>query len=368
MLSAAHVVNDWYMNYLQTILPLLALSLGVARASWLITAFTMTSSLVQPLFGAWLGKHTGRWPLFVGTIWMAVLLSLTGLSSLYPLSLALASLAGLGTAVFHPAASAMVASLGGERKSFLQSLFIAGGNVGWALAPLAMFPFLNRFGIGASPWLVVPGILVSLALVLVVPKPKPAQRSVQAKGPKSITDGAPVELVKIMLIIACRSLSYFGLIAFLPLYLKTKGVPLLSGSFLLFVMLLCGAIGGIVGGWLADGVGRKRVLVVSLASASPFFFVFSVSSGFGGMLVLGLAGACLLASFSVTVVMAQKLITGNAALASGLALGFGTGIGGLGVGLLGTLMGRIGVNAVIIVLMALPLLSAAMGLTLKDRG
>ena len=380
VLSFAHLVNDWYMNFFQTALPVLALSLGVARASWLVTVFTVTSSIIQPLFGLWLGKHRGRWPILVGTLWMAILLGLSGLCRSYPLCLAVASLAGLGTAVFHPAASAMVAGLGGSRKSFLQSIFVAGGNVGCALAPLAMLPFLDRFGIGASPWLILPGALVSLVMLAFVPASNPAVKSEAARkaeparsepdagkgatGP--LKDGQSRELATVLLLVACRSLCYFGLISFLPLYLRERGLSLLSGSRLLFVMLFCGAAGGVIGGALADRLGGKRVLVASLALSCPFFLLFDASGGIVGTSFLGLAGACLLGSFSITIVMAQGIFERNPAFASGLTLGLATGIGGLGIGFLGSLISRTGPRAVVIFLMLLPLAASLLGLSLRS--
>jgi MFS transporter, FSR family, fosmidomycin resistance protein len=377
ILSFAHLVNDWYMNFFQIALPVLALGLGVARASWLVTAFTVSSSIVQPLFGLWLGKHRGRWPLLVGTLWMAVLLGLSGLCRSYPLCLALASLAGFGTAVFHPAASAMVAGLGRSRKSFLQSVFVAGGNVGWALAPLAMLPFLDRFGIGASPWLILPGAFVSLVMLAFLPsssakalsgaelKPEPGRSESDAGAPRPPRSGQRRALATILLVVACRSLCYFGLISFLPLYLGERGLSLLSGGKLLFVMLFCGAAGGIVGGALADRLGGKRVLVVSLALSCLFFFLFDASGGIAGTVFLGLAGACLLGSFSITIVMAQGIFERNPAFASGLTLGFATGIGGLGIGALGSLMSRTGPRIIVLALMLLPLAASLLGLSLR---
>ncbi|MGQ9824038.1 MAG: MFS transporter, partial [Desulfotomaculales bacterium] len=51
-LSIAHLFNDWYMNYIQTLLPfLVAAGLGVSKGAFLVVAFTITSSLLQPVSG-----------------------------------------------------------------------------------------------------------------------------------------------------------------------------------------------------------------------------------------------------------------------------------------------------------------------------
>lgn len=60
------------------------------------------------------------------------------------------------------------------------------------------------------------------------------------------------------------------------------------------------------------------------------------------------------------------MISKNAAMASGLMLGFGIGIGGLGVGLVGLLVEYSGIVPVIQLLIWLPLLAGLLGLSLKS--
>jgi MFS transporter, FSR family, fosmidomycin resistance protein len=370
-LSVAHLANDWYMNFLQVLLPfLVAEGIGIGRGAFLVSAFTITSSLVQPLFGYWADRKSRGWLIYVGTAWMALVLGLIGLSTNYVVLLAVSAFAGLGTAAFHPQASAAVAALGGTRKGFAQAVFIASGNVGWAFAPLALVPFVQRLGLGATPLLAVPGVLMAVVLRIAMPKiatkPKTA-----AKGFREAFSGARGRLVTIMLVVAFRSLTYFSLIAFIPLFLRSRGVNLGSSSRFLFVLLFAGAIGGLLGGFLSDAFrerdGRRRVLAASLLLATPFLIAFTAASGFWAYAFAALGGACLLASFSITVILAQEAIEGNAAMASGLMLGFGTGIGGLGVGLLGILAERAGIGAAIHTIVWFPLAAGILALFIGKR-
>jgi MFS transporter, FSR family, fosmidomycin resistance protein len=364
-LSIAHTFNDWYMNFIQTLLPFMAAAgLGVSRGAFLISSFTITSSLLQPVFGYLVDQKNQRWMVYAGTLWMAVLLCLVGVLKNYLFLVITVTLAGLGTAAFHPQASAMVATVSGERKGFCQALFAAAGNVGWALAPLMVVPFTHTYGLESTPWCVLPGALV--AILLWATAPRSLLNVKHARPPLlPVLRSSWVELSKVVLVVACRSLAYFGLVSFLPLYLQHKNVSLLAGSRLLFVMLFSGAIGGLVCGYLSDLVGRKAVIVVSLIAASPLFYLFLHTSGLTGYLVLALAGACLLASFSVTIVIAQEIIHKNAAMAAGLMLGFGIGIGGLGVGLVGVLAEHMGIVYAIHFLICLPLLAGLFALSIK---
>jgi len=366
-LSLAHLLNDWYMNYIQALLPFLVLSgLGVSKGAFLISAFTITSSLLQPVFGYLVDRKNQRWMVYVGTIWMAVLISLVGLIQNYYLLVGVVALSGLGTAAFHPQASAMVSAVSGNKKGFFQALFTAGGNVGWALTPLMVVPFVQYYGLEMTPLFILPGVLCAILLWFSAPRV-----SVKAKVPPlplmSILHDSWFQLSKVVIIVAFRSLAYFGLITFLPLYLQTTNISLLASSRLLFVMLFCGAVGGIVGGYLSDRFGGKTVIVGSLVISSPMFYFFLNTNGFLSYVLLALAGATLLASFSVTVVVAQELISKNAAMASGLMLGFGIGIGGIGVGLVGLLAEHQGIVFAINLLICLPLLAGLFALSMKAK-
>jgi FSR family fosmidomycin resistance protein-like MFS transporter len=363
----AHLINDWYMNYIQTLLPfLVAKGLGVSRGAFLISAFTITSSLLQPVSGYLVDQKNQRWLVYAGTLWMALLLSLLGVVENYALLVLSVTLAGLGTAAFHPQASAMVTAVSGEKKGFFQSLFVTAGNVGWALTPLMAVPFVQAYGLGMTPLFAVPGVLTAILLWFTAPK---IASGAKAAPPPLWPTLRSVwsELARIVLVVAIRAMAYFSLVAFLPLYLQQQNISLLTGSRLLFVMLFSGAMGGLLGGYLSDLFGRKAIIVGTLVVSSPLFYLFLNTSGMLSYLLLGLAGAALLASFSVTIVAAQEVISKNAAMASGLMLGFGIGIGGLGVGLVGLAAEHIGIVYAIHLVIWLPLPAGLVALTLKDR-
>ncbi|HBV98660.1 MAG TPA: MFS transporter [Desulfotomaculum sp.] len=353
------------MNYTQTLLPfLVAAGLGVSKGAFLISAFTITSSLLQPVSGYLVDQKNQRWMVYAGTLWMAVLLSLVGVLKSYPLMVLTVTLAGLGTAAFHPQASAMVTAVSGNRKGFFQALFVAAGNVGWALTPLMVVPFVEARGLEMTPIFVLPGVAVAVLLWFTAPRVPSGSRPAPPPLWPALRSSW-TELARVVSVVAFRSLAYFGLVTFLPLYLQSQNVSLLTGSRLLFLMLFAGAVGGLAGGFISDLWGRKVVIVVSLLAASPLFYLFLGTGGPLSYLLLGLAGACLLASFSVTIVVAQEVITKNAAMASGLMLGFGIGVGGLGVGLVGLLAERMGIVYAIHLLIWLPLVAGLLGLTIK---
>ncbi|HHV75246.1 MAG TPA: hypothetical protein GXX41_11515 [Thermoanaerobacterium sp.] len=61
------------------------------------------------------------------------------------------------------------------------------------------------------------------------------------------------------------------------------------------------------------------------------------------------------------------MLSKNTAMASGLALGFGTGIGGLGVGLFGILIDFNGVTSAILLMAIIPILAGLISLSIRTQ-
>ncbi len=148
-----------------------------------------------------------------------------------------------------------------------------------------------------------------------------------------------------------------GLMTYIPFYYIDflKGDPLYAGK-LVSTFLLGGAAGTILGSMLADRFGHKPYLVFSLlASCLLIPFIMAVQ---GAMLfvVLAALGLTLISSFTVTIVMAQRLLPQNLGMASGLMVGFAIGVGGLGVTLLGIIADHFGIPLALKAIMLLPLI------------
>ncbi|EGW36151.1 MFS transporter [Desulfosporosinus sp. OT] len=370
ILSLAHMLNDMYSNYLPQMLPFLvaATALTTTRAAILVSVFTISSSFIQPLFGYFLDRQGKRWLVHVGTLWMAIMLSLTGLVHNYLLLVVLAGLAGLGTAAFHPQASTMITVVSGDRKAVFLSTFVAFGNIGFALSPLLLVPLFQTYGLHATIYTVIPGIFVALLLFFFAPK-----NDVLGGNAPTLLEvlhslrSARSELLTITGIIAIRSLAYTGLLTILPLYFQAQKLSSIASSHLVFIMLFSGAIGGVIGGLISDNYGRKPLIVSSLILSTPLFYGFLHSHGTLSIVFLALAGASLLSSFSVTVVAAQEAIPNNKSLAAGLSMGFAGGIGGLMVIIIGRIGDLYGLSSAISILFFLPLVAGIIALFMKSR-
>ena len=366
--SAAHMLNDMYSNFLPQLLPfLLVLMPGftATQAAILVASFNISSSLFQPIFGFFVDAKGRTWLIYLGTLWMSLFLSFTGVAGSFPLMVLLAATAGLGTSAFHPPASALVNGLSVHRKAVYQSLFVSAGNLGFALAPLLLVPLFQAGGLAASTLLWIPGVAAAALLFFFLPKIKATPQVYTWKEVANSIFHARRDLAVVLGVIALRSAAYTGLLTLLPLFFHAHGVSQIDSGRLTGLMLLTGAVGGLLGGWLSDHWGRKPVIVGSLVAASLLFWEFLLTSGWLSVVLLGLAGAALLANFSVTIVAAQETLPHHKAMATGLSMGFANGIGALAVVGIGGLADHFGLFSAVGLAVSLPLLAGLLSLRMR---
>jgi FSR family fosmidomycin resistance protein-like MFS transporter len=117
---------------------------------------------------------------------------------------------------------------------------------------------------------------------------------------------------------------------FLPLYLnRERGFTFTAAAYSLTLYLASGAIGGFLGGHMADRFGGRRVIMISMAGCLPFAWLFFFSGGTISLIGLALTGLILLFTIPVNVVMAQELVPAQAGTVSALMMGFAWGMAGL---------------------------------------
>jgi FSR family fosmidomycin resistance protein-like MFS transporter len=371
ILALGHMVNDSYSNIVPPLLPLLKESYGLtyAMAGAIMTVFTITSSVIQPVFGYYADRQGRRGMVALSVLWIGFFMSLIGIvgylgldqSGSYAVVLALVGLAGFGSSAYHPQASSMVPRISGNHKGLGVSIFSAGGNLGYAIMPLLVVPVTQAWGIGGVLLLFVPALVMAPLLQRYSPEmPSGSSRlHVGELWQDIVTVAKP--LAVIIGIVCMRAWLFFGIITFLPLYLAARGEPLEVASFHLFIVLLFGAIGTLLGGWASDRYGRKFIIAASLFLTGPLLAVALSVDGVLSLAFMALAGLALLASFSPAVLFAQGLIPRNQGMASGIILGFAIGIGGLGVSVTGAVADGFGIGAGVLSLVALP--AAAFALT-----
>jgi FSR family fosmidomycin resistance protein-like MFS transporter len=127
-----------------------------------------------------------------------------------------------------------------------------------------------------------------------------------------------------------RSIVQITFTQFLPLYLHTqRGYSLGQSSLNLTYYLSAGAVGGILGGNLADRFGGRRVILISMLGSVPFLVAFVFTTGLISTLSLVFGGLILLFTIPVNVMMGQELAPTQTGTVSALMMGFAWGTSGL---------------------------------------
>jgi MFS family permease len=129
-----------------------------------------------------------------------------------------------------------------------------------------------------------------------------------------------------------------------------------------------GALGGILGGTLADRFGGRRVILISMIGSVPFLALFVFSSGWVSTLGLALSGLILLFTNPVNVVMGQELAPTQTGTVSALMMGFAWGTSGLlFIPLTGWISDLYSMQAAFIGLAAFPLAGFVLALKLPKQ-
>ncbi len=370
LLSGGHFTVDIYHGALPAMLPLLkeAFQLSYAETGLILLVFQMFSSVIQPIFGYLTDRSSQGWLLPVGVLATALGVSLAPLASRFLMLLALVLVAGLGVAAYHPEGYRNTLHFAGGAKATAVAWFSVGGNTGYALGPLVATYVVDFLGFRGFPammllGLVVAGILGANMGWLSAPRHATPGSSASRWG---WTAGAVGPFAVLLAAVLFRSWGHMSLAAFIPLYYvdQLHASHRLAGN-LLFVFLGAGAVGTLLGAPLADRIGHKTYLAVTLLVVVPLAALFPYSRGLWAVLLLALAGGTIVSSFAVTIVMGQALMPGSVGMSSGLITGLAIGLGGVAVTFLGWIADRWGLMASMHVIPLLPLAGALLACAVR---
>ncbi len=371
-----HFATDVFANLLPMTYPLLVATLGLnyGMVGLVGTVFIGVASLSQPFFGFMADRVPTRLLAVFGIAWISLLMGTLGFAWDYVSLVAIVSLAGLGNGAFHPQGAMNASMVSGRQRASGVSIFLLGGTIGFAVAPLLAAAIITNFGLRGVLLMTGPALLAAAGVGWamsgheVKPRRAEVRPAVGPADPARTAQTGRTSLLAISLlisIVALRSWAYQTLASYTPLLMTEKGYDLTTASRILFIALVGASAGMLGGGLLADKVGRIRTCVLTLAVTAPAMYLFLHTEGVVAIGFLALAGLLVDASHPITVVMAQEMMPRSTGLASGLILGLAFVTGAVGAFLTGVMADHIGLAAAMSISAAFPLVAAGLCLALR---
>ncbi len=362
LISAGHGLTHWYPATFYLLLPLIGKELGLTytQIGFILTVQHIVGAIANLPGGALVDAYGKKgYLLMLSLLWIGVPYAVMALTHSYGVLLVCMALVGIGNNIWHPAAIPTLAYRYPERKGFVLSLHGMAGNLGEALAPLAIGALLTWFSWRTVVVLnVVPGmVMAALILVLLgafsVSKSHDANTSAHAiNAPvtqpwslrKYLADVASLlrnrGLMMVSVSAMFRTLTQVGLLTFLPLYLAYEmGYnPFLVGVCMA-VLQIAGFAASPIAGHLSDTWGRRRVVMSSMLLTGVTLVGMVIAGNSAWFVVfVALVGSFLYAMRSVLQAWAVECTPRHLA---GTGVGLQFGITAIGGGIAPSLFGMI---------------------------
>ncbi|WP_349238561.1 MFS transporter [Bosea sp. F3-2] len=353
-LSVAHLLNDLVQSMIPALYPLIkdAYQLDFVQIGLITLAFQVTSSLLQPLLG-YVTDHR-PWPYAMVAGMCATLSGLLLLSFAHSYGVVLigAAMIGLGSAVFHPEATRMARHAAAGRQGLAQGVFQVGGHIGYAIGPLLAAMIVVPRGQQSLSWF-SGVVLVAMLVMGWLGARYSAMRREQKASPVHVEEAADhglphgrvlLAMAVLVLLLISKNGYTAAFTSYYTFYLIERfGIALQLSQIMLFLYLVVGAAGVILGGMIGDRIGRDRVIWLSILGSLPFALVLPYADLFWTGVLSVIISFVMASAFSAILIYAIDLVPHRVGLVGGLFYGLSFGLGGIAAAAIGALADQIGI-------------------------
>jgi FSR family fosmidomycin resistance protein-like MFS transporter len=343
---------------------------GPTALALMIAVFWIASSVTQPVFGA-LGEDVGlRLIGCVGVLMASAFLSLIGVASELWIVFVLLVIGGLGSAALHPVGTTIAGSQA-TNATLGVGLFTAGGMVGFALGPVVILHVVSTYGLEATVWLAVPGLILGAAVGLLLPQWEPhPRRPLRRLFDLRLARGPVGALAVASMFSALAFITFTGSIPLWLVHEHSYGPDAAVIGWTLSTFAFAGGVGSILGGFLAPRLGPVLTIVGAfLLTLCPLTAVIASEPGtalyFGA---IALAGILIFVPIPALIIIAQEFVPGAPATASGMVLGLGSALAGIAYIALGRVQEAVGLTNGILIGFSMVVPAALVALVVLLRG
>lgn len=287
VLTTGHFFIHWFQQLFPVVLPSIKAGLGLNDVQ--VGALNSARQLTNGTLDLPLGMLADSMVRHRGLILASALASmgtayfLMGIAPLFIWALLGAGMVGLGTALWHPAASASLSNTFPERRATALAIHGMGATISDTLTPLGVGLLLVTF-----PWEVVVGFQLVPALLLgffvwrslAGLFTDSGARSSRSTQTREILDLAVNPLfIGICVATAFLQVGRVVVITFLPIYLQEhlQYSPFVLGVYIALLHAM-GTISQPIMGYLSDRFGRKAVLLPSFMALGLLFVLLAVAA------------------------------------------------------------------------------------------
>ncbi len=291
LITIGHSLTHWYPATFYLLLPLIGSELGLTYSQiGLIMTCQYVAAAIANVPGGVLVDTVGRKGLLmaVSLFWVGFPYLLIGFTHSYAMLLACIALVGFGNSLWHPTAIPTLGNRYPERKGLVLSLHGMGGNVGDAVAPLVIGAALAVFSWRQVVVMnVLPGLVVALLIFAFL-------GTLQLSGKKSHGESQSLRAYlgglrtlfrNRALLLLCsgssfRTMTQTALLTFLPVFLaNSMGYSPAWVGACLFALQAAGFAAAPVAGHLSDRMGRKHILMGSMATSAVVLALIAFAGG-----------------------------------------------------------------------------------------
>jgi MFS transporter, FSR family, fosmidomycin resistance protein len=288
-------------------------ALSFSQVGLLMTVFFVVSGVGQALMGFVVDKVGARPLLLAAMAMFAAACAVASLAQGYAWLLAAAALAGLANSPMHPADFTILNQrVSPARLGYSFSVHGLAGSLGWALAPLFFVGMLRvtdwhrAYAVAALLYVAVLVLLLVYRDQLLTVVAQRAAANSSAGNTSAVNSGAGTaeySMAFMRLPVVWWCFGFFVLSTITLAVVQSYSVPLMqvlngasfeAATATLTAYLVCGALGTLLGGWVAARQGQHSDRVVAWCMASGALAMVLCATGWlgptGSMLVLALAG------------------------------------------------------------------------------
>jgi len=343
-IALAHLLNDLLQGVIPSMYPQLErnFNLSMTQIGMITLCFQLSSSIFQPIVGAYTDKYPKPYSQVFGMIFSSIGIILLAYALNYYWILIAVTFVGIGSSIFHPESSRVAFLASGGRRSLAQSIFQLGGNTGSAIAPLLVAWFIIPREQQYIVWFVLFS-LIAKVILLYVGKWRSLEIKIQHTKDKKIVLLPNISQKKIffsiiilLILIFSKYFYIAGITNYFQFYTMQKfHFTEVQAQVYLFYFLGAAAVGTLLGGVLGDKFGRKFVIWLSILGVAPFALCLPYADQMWTGIFIVLIGLIISSAFPAILVYSQELLPKKIGMVSGLFYGFAFGMGGLASAVLG---------------------------------